>query len=80
MRWLIFLLYGLAGTLAAVWILFYIWVQELGCAWGSPPGGCGVRAPWNLEPKVFLSLFLIPLCIILVLAGLGRLLQIRARR
>ena len=76
MRIFLFLLSLLALGASLLW---YVFVQGMACAFGSPNGTtCRTRMPWELHGEDFIFISL-PLIVALILCGLALRSLLRAR-
>ena len=48
-------------VLAAIgWGVFYLYIQELACAFGSPGGDCRIQPPWELRGEDVMIMLVMP--------------------
>lgn len=72
------LIFFVAAFLALLaWVLGYLWISGLACAFGSPSGNCSVPMPWTLHGEDLMILVLLPGALV---AGLFALACLSGRR
>ncbi|MFU1476390.1 methionine synthase [Roseovarius sp. C7] len=77
-KWAARLLYWLAALGGVLWIVGYIYIAGMACAYGAAdPSNCGVPSPWTLGREDFTFLVAIPLGFIAALVLLGWLISPR---
>jgi len=69
------MLHGLGVIAAILSVVWYLYIQKLGCAMGTgtAPTRCPIRMPWQLGSEDLLFLFVTPFGITALLFGLSAL-------